>query len=439
MKVLHLPVSFFPDHVGGKEFFTYQIASELNKKGIKNLVAYHLNENKTTTYRNYKGIDVFILPELIKDRPRYNLFSSTFSKIAGFKELLEEQRPDIVHFHDQNDGASLSHLRIVKEMGIKSVISYHSPGQSCLQRALLKYGTKPCNGYIDINICSKCRLVNAGLPYPLAVLFSKSNLNIGNLETKNRFLNLLHVPHTTKLFKEAFNEFYSSVDGIQVHTKWVKEMLILNGVDKNKIHYFPLGGHSAFYKDNINYLPDPAQKFMIVFNGRCTDIKGVHLLIKAVKKVPEKYPVEVHFLGPGWDQSGYGKQMLNLVGKDQRFLPPRLIEHNDLLSELSHFHLCVVPSIWPETGPFTVLDSLAAGVPVLGSDFAGIRELASIHEGIDLFEWNSVTSLKKKLIEYLQFPEKLKSLRKRINIKHDKKDFSESMLKMYKKILNDTL
>jgi len=35
----------------------------------------------------------------------------------------------------------------------------------------------------------------------------------------------------------------------------------------------------------------------------------------------------------------------------------------------------VVPSTWLETGPLTVLEAFAAGLPVAGSDLGGIREL----------------------------------------------------------------
>ena len=41
----------------------------------------------------------------------------------------------------------------------------------------------------------------------------------------------------------------------------------------------------------------------------------------------------------------------------------------------------MVPSTWLETGPLTVLEAFAAGLPVAGSDLGGIKELLQGVEG----------------------------------------------------------
>ena len=53
----------------------------------------------------------------------------------------------------------------------------------------------------------------------------------------------------------------------------------------------------------------------------------------------------------------------------------------DLLKRLQYYDLAVVPSIWMETGPLTVLEAFAAGLPVAGTNLGGIKELLSDQEG----------------------------------------------------------
>jgi glycosyltransferase involved in cell wall biosynthesis len=45
----------------------------------------------------------------------------------------------------------------------------------------------------------------------------------------------------------------------------------------------------------------------------------------------------------------------------------------------------VVPSLWMETGPITVLEAWAAGIPVIGSNRGGIREWIDEFGGGRLF------------------------------------------------------
>ena len=44
--------------------------------------------------------------------------------------------------------------------------------------------------------------------------------------------------------------------------------------------------------------------------------------------------------------------------------------------------MTVLPAIWPENAPFTVIESAAAGVPPVVSDMGGLPEMAGIVSGV---------------------------------------------------------
>jgi glycosyltransferase involved in cell wall biosynthesis len=119
----------------------------------------------------------------------------------------------------------------------------------------------------------------------------------------NSFTKFFMARHFTERYFEAFRRFYQLADAVQVHAEWVRDILLINGVSEKKIFYFPqfkmLPGH---HSDEIyTRIEDDKNPFQIAFIGRCEHIKGIHLLVKAVKLIaPNDFLLKVHFFGPPW-------------------------------------------------------------------------------------------------------------------------------------------
>jgi glycosyltransferase involved in cell wall biosynthesis len=69
---------------------------------------------------------------------------------------------------------------------------------------------------------------------------------------------------------------------------------------------------------------------------------------------------------------------------------------------LRSLDVLVVPSLWPENQPLTVLEALATNTPVLASRVDGIRELLT-DEAL-LFDVNSAASLAARLAAWVKAP-----------------------------------
>jgi len=419
MKVLHLPSTFWPDAAGGKEIFVYQLIKSLPSEQHSVLIHRKGQPGKYV----HDGIDVNVLPLPETRDTRRSYFEVTFDRLPGFEEFLDDYKPDIVHLHDFGNYSSLSHLRVCKLKGIKTVSTYHSPGQSCLQRALIFGGKKPCSGKIDIDVCTKCRYLVAGVPEIAAAMMSKVRQPFSPL---NKFFQR----GDTQLYHDSWHEFYNGVDLIQVHAHWVKDVLLINDIPSDKIKYVEMGGHAS----SSPRKEDQNGPLRLVFVGRCTDIKGVHLLVDAVKSLPDA-PLEVHFFGPYWNDD-YGRRLQEKMGDDKRFIPPRLIDSEKIVEELKSMDICVIPSIWPETGPLTLFDSFAAGVPILGTRLAGIEEKA--RDGVDrvLFNWNDVNDLRDKLSMLLNDRNKVEEMKRNIKPNRTFSDFAKDIDKLYHSVVN---
>lgn len=110
----------------------------------------------------------------------------------------------------------------------------------------------------------------------------------------------------------------------------------------------------------------------ILFIGGITEWKNPTLLSEASDEMMEAYPdLECHFIGGADPGSEYGKRFFSSL--DRR---PWCYYHGKLKREQIGAHLAkasctVVPSI-EDNCPTVILESLAAGVPCIGSDTGGI-------------------------------------------------------------------
>ena len=79
----------------------------------------------------------------------------------------------------------------------------------------------------------------------------------------------------------------------------------------------------------------------------------------------------------GNDDIKYREKVRQFASSDKRihFLPEA--RGSERLTLFANLDALLVPSQWLETGPLVVLEAFAAGVPVIGSDLGGIKELVS--------------------------------------------------------------
>lgn len=76
--------------------------------------------------------------------------------------------------------------------------------------------------------------------------------------------------------------------------------------------------------------------------------------------------------------------------------------------------ICLVPSVWWDNAPQTVFESLACGVPVLGAAVGGIPDfVVDGHNGL-LFRANDRDDLRRRLVEIIENPWLLETLRRNV-------------------------
>ena len=431
--ILHLPVSYLPWTTGGKEVYCHALCLGLRTQGVDSRVAFHQNPgiSEPIGLQHHENVPIHVLEAIPDIGSRKTIYSCESSEVPEFAELLEQLRPGIVHFHDFSGQANLRHMQISRRAGSRIVMSFHSPGQSCLQRELWYRGERGrlCDGRIDVARCSACRLGVHGIPEWISGLIAILPMPATVIESKSRIGRMLTVPATTDLFARAWSECIELVDMFQVNAHWVSDLLLDNGVDPEKIRLIRPGYHEMAPGHSTNLAPLP-DCLNVAFVGRCDRVKGIDVLIDAVKGLPDSAPIRVHFFGPYWD-GPCGELMRKKISGDDRFEEPFLLSPGEVVGMLLQMDVCVVPSLWMETGPLVILEAFEAGIPVFGSRLGGIAE--QVRDGVDgyLFEPGNSGELAELLRRSIEVPSFLETLRQGLQKPRQARDVATDMTRLY--------
>ncbi|MDP8298022.1 MAG: glycosyltransferase, partial [Candidatus Orphnella occulta] len=126
--------------------------------------------------------------------------------------------------------------------------------------------------------------------------------------------------------------------------------------------------------------------------------------------------------------------------KIDRFVTfPGMIDNSKIGKIYKKIDVLVVPSIWPENSPVTIMEALASGTPVLASDIGGIPELVDHSINGLLHKYDDPASLADNIRKIIKDPEIVgilsKSCIEKVK-KYDLKRQVEIIVNEYKRITN---
>ena len=375
MRLLHVSNDFYPLVTGGTEIFVHQLIEAQQQLDISNEILWAAHSGLLESPDHDPRADVLphqrLLPPIIAGSRRQQV-GSTAASIPGFADLLSEFKPEVVHLHSLSERCGLNHARAAKAAGARLVVTVHAPGFSCIKGNLIDASGAICDGVLRERRCTRCRLHNGGLPRWLAGAVALQQGWPLTSESSGALAHVLTARQLTAAFHQAWRELTLLADAIHVLAAWSRDVLLRHGIPAEKVHLIRTAGPAPLPVRKRAPMEDCVLR--LVYWGRCHPVKGLHLVIEAILSLPPEAPIQFDCYGPYWD-SGYGQQQLSRIAGDRRFRVLGNLPKDQLLLRLQQYDLAVVPSTWLETGPLTVLEAFAAGLPVAGSDLGGITEL----------------------------------------------------------------
>ncbi|MDI3534634.1 MAG: hypothetical protein PWQ82_999 [Thermosediminibacterales bacterium] len=165
----------------------------------------------------------------------------------------------------------------------------------------------------------------------------------------------------------------------------VKDSLVRDGFPSNKITVIYNGIdfeeiHNAGFKNIKKELGFDENIFVIGVVARLTPEKGHEILLKALQKLKQRdKQFKVLFIGDGVYKNNLENQIKNLGMENDVYI---LGYRKDVISIIKNLDISVLPSLSEGLG-LALLESMACGVPVIGTKTGGIPEIIKhMHNGL---------------------------------------------------------
>lgn len=348
---------------GGSETYYFSLKQLLEQNGIE-VIDFSMKDDKNFPSKT---------SEFFVENIDYNHFESIWNSIKigckviysfeakrKIEKLIKKEKPDIVHLHMFQHQISLSILDVFKKYNIPVVYTAHELKMICPNYLMLS----------NNKVCEKCR----GHQY-YHCLFSKC--------IKNSYLKSMIA--MIEAYLHYFKKSYFLIDTIIVPSKFYYQKFIEFGVTKDRLHFLP------------NFLPNKDDKQVLskgdyyLYFGRISLEKGLKILINAFKTFNGK--LLIAGTGPMLEQ--YKTMVKENKQKNVVFLGH--CDKERLKNIIQGSKCIIIPSEWYENCPYSAIETLELGKPIIGANIGGIPEFIEEGKNGFIFESGNLKSLEKCL------------------------------------------
>lgn len=372
MKILM--VNKFLYQNGGSETYIFKLGEALQKKGHE--VQYFGMEHKDRIVGNharcYTSNMDFHTGRLQKLLYPFRIIYSAEAK-RKMDAVLRDMQPDVVHLNNINFQLTPSVIYAVrayeKKAGrrVKIVYTAHDYQWVCPNHMM----RIPATG----QICFACRDGQFG------------NCSKNRCIHNSRIKSLLG---TIEAKYYAKRRTYGLVDVIICPSEFMKKQLDTNPLLADKTVMM----RNFIEKDADRVVKGKSKRDYVLYFGRFSQEKGTQTLLESCSALPQ-IPFVFAGSGPLQDQVEQAENVEN-----------RGFVTGDALKDLiAGARFSVYPSEWYENGPFSVMESLMYGTPVLVSDLGGAPELVQAGATGEIFRGGDVEELTEHIRELWENPQ----------------------------------
>ena len=365
LHICYLIHYFFPDKSGGTERFVLNVAKEQQKRGNK-VTIITLGKRPLSQYSqvnggiHYEAFDFEGIPVIqirYRRAPRglyYDIINDSEPQITAFaKTFLYENNIDIVHAAYPQPFAAF--LQVCKQQNIPFVLTLTDFNMICHYSTLVSKSGQFCGGSDKGRNCRACG-------------------THGVSDCEQRYV-------------KAGN-LLMRADYITVPSEFVARVFA-NEFDMLPIHVVPHGISSSFKNTKKR---QKTRKF--VYAGTLSDLKGVHLLIGAFKKV-DYSDISLDIYGMG--ELSYTERLKSLARSDSRITFHGNIPANQMPEIYQGADCIVVSSIWFETYNFVLREALACGCLAIVSNMGAMPEAIDVEKNGFIFKAGDESDLIKSI------------------------------------------
>lgn len=250
------------------------------------------------------------------------------------REMIRDTQADVTHFHNVFPLVSPAAYYAAKRERVAVVQTLHNYRLICPNSLLFR----------DRHLCESC--VGRAIPWPAVwhSCYRNSRLMTAGVATMLSF-------------HRALGTWQRSVDAYIAQTEFARSKFVEGGLPKDRIYVKPNFVH-----------PDPGfgsgEGSFALFVGRLSAEKGLQTLLDAWRLLPAA--PELKLVGEGSATGNALPAGVTALGR---------LPRAEVFALMRSASFLVFPSECHESAPLTILEALAAGLPVVASDRGGARSL----------------------------------------------------------------
>ncbi len=321
----------------------------------------------------------------------------------NLSRLLDEHQVDLVHLHSIMHHLTASIVLECRQRGIPIVWTLHDAKACCPTTRFMREG-RVCHdcaqGRFYRAVTTRCK--RGSLAASAIVAF--------------------------ELYLHRWWRIYERANLLLAPSRFLRDLLVNTGLRPHRFEVLPN------YVDVAGFDPAQGSGEYALYVGRLSPEKGLDVLLKAAAREP-RMPLRI--AGSG-EMEGQLRQECRERGLANVHFEGHVDQRR--VKELLHDARCLVlPSIWDENCPISILEAFAAGRAVLASRSGGVPELVSQGETGRLVEPGRVGPLAVALKELVEAPDEWvrmgQKAREQAELRFDASTHLDSLLGYYEEVL----
>ena len=191
-----------------------------------------------------------------------------------------------------------------------------------------------------------------------------------------------------------------------------KCMTVYSGIELDKFTRKPISKTLSSSK-----LEFDNNDFLMVFSGRITQEKGIMELVEAMLLLKDEPHIKLMVLGSSFygnanNENSFAKALkMKAEPLKERIVFTGFVPYQEMPSYLEKADIAVIPSVWDDPFPTTVLEAQAMGLPVISTLRGGIPEEVTKDTAILLAtDGDFVENLAKAIFDLYNHPEKRRQM-----------------------------
>lgn len=416
MQIILSTFNYYPDHAGGTEVYTKELAAYLRARGHAVLIIAGSDKDPaipftvledTTQARviQYTFDEVPVCGVRLKEQDAENIYSLTREGWTTlFGRLLQKLQFDGASYLLMNglstvSGPSLLDAFLAGNPQGKSALFVHT-AFVCPKADLINKRTRSrCYDVVTPHLCAACMLsAQTDTPFFVGRLFyslpgikllagrlSPTAVKLKELLKKryDAFASMNSKLSSWIVFSSDMQQFIA----IQEYASPEKIIVIRHGIDTR-----------VFYDDKT---PRPLSPVSFLYAGRFEELKGIDLLAAAWKRLPDDPSRRKLTLVGNWKGKTAGEAIAKEIGLRNDVQLINGLPQQQLAELYRQTHCVVVPTKVVETGPLVFHEAIACGCDVITSGIGGQGELTKLYNRRSLsFKNNDADSLFNAISNY---------------------------------------